>query len=212
MWVLYDRWHGYHPFRTKTANLGPHTWNHTMKLALLGLSVLLLAPFLPASQDTPVTTIAQESRPTGLETPTLALDRLYAVISFEGGSECDWEAMDELFLPGAILVMPTAPGGKRKAQTLAEFQQGFRNFIANSPAKEKGFHEFNHKRSIVEFGDVAHAHVVFEARFGKKGERILSTGIDSIQLVRIKGQWHVASVATENVGPDRPLPKQFQTK
>ncbi|MDF1837132.1 MAG: hypothetical protein P1V35_04635 [Planctomycetota bacterium] len=185
-----------------------------MKLLPFSLSILLLAPLFALTQveETPVVINTTSSQMTGLETVNGALDRLYEVISFEGGAECDWKAMDELFLPGAILIMPTGPGGARKAQTLAEFQQGFRSFIANSPAKEKGFHEFNHKRSIVEFGDVAHAHVVFEARFGKEGKRILSTGIDSIQLVRIKDQWHVASVATENVRPDLPLPKQFQGK
>lgn len=185
-----------------------------MKTRTLLVASLLIAPLFALSQDgeVPVIIDTTQQEVTGLETVNSALDRLYDVISFEGGSECDWKAMDEMFLPGAILVMPTGPGGTRKAQTLGEFQQGFRSFIANSPAKEKGFHEFNHKRSIVEFGDVAHAHVVFEARFGKNGERILSTGIDSIQLVRVKGQWLVASVATENVGPDRPLPKQFQSK
>ncbi|MBL4770664.1 MAG: nuclear transport factor 2 family protein [Planctomycetes bacterium] len=177
-----------------------------MKLQVLLVALLLFAPLFAMNQDD---TTPTQDQLTGLETVDGAVDRLYEVISFEGGGQCDWERMNELFMPGAIFVMPTRPGGDRKTQSLEEFQAGFKAFIANSEAKEKGFHEFNLHRSITEFGDTAHVHSVYEARFGKSGKKVLMSGIDSIQLIRIKGLWHVVCIATENATAERPIPKEF---
>ncbi len=183
-----------------------------MKHTLIGLTLLLIAPFLIAASQKADKPAPDNKQVTGLETPASTVEKLYATISFVGGSECDWEGMADVFMPGAVLVLPTANEAVRQTQDVETFQTSFKGFIANSPAKERGFHEKIVHKTIVEYGAVAHAYVVYESRFEADSEKVLARGVDSIQLCKNKGLWRIASVASERETKKRPLLPQFLGK
>lgn len=137
------------------------------------------------------------------------LDALYGAVTFGPGGECDWEVLREVFLPDAIFSQPPPRGEQRRLMDLDGFFADFRDFIANSPVKQTGFSEAIAHRSSDQFGDIAHAYVIFEPRLGGLDAPVAGRGMDSVQLVRIDGRWWVASITTQFERPTTPLPKRF---
>ncbi|MCP5021328.1 MAG: hypothetical protein GY930_06090 [bacterium] len=183
-----------------------------MKHTIIALTLLLITPFLIAVNQRTSKPASKNKHVTDLETLADTIKKLFSSISFVGGSECDWEGMAEAFMPGAILVLPTANEAVRQTQDLISFRAGFKDFVANSPAKERGFHEKIMHKTIVEYGAVAHAYVVYESRFEADSEKVLARGVDSIQLCKNKGLWRIASVASERETSKRPLLPRFLGK
>ncbi len=183
-----------------------------MKHTILGLTILLIAPFLIAANQEVDKPAPDNKQVTGLETPANTIEKLYSTISFDGGSECDWEGMADVFMPGAVLVLPVANPAIRQTQDVETFQAAFKDFIATSPAKTRGFNENIVHKTIVEYGAVAHAYVVYESRFEADSKQVLARGVDSIQLCKNKGLWRIASVASERETKKRPLLPRFLGK
>jgi hypothetical protein len=142
---------------------------------------------------------------------TLATDvvnELYDLVSFDGGQVPDWERVRALFLPEAVIVLRTS----REATSVFSvdgFVGDFVNFVETSSAGESGFTETIVRMEPVQFGDIAHVLVLYEAHLlgSDRGPR---RGVDSIQLVRRDGAWRIAAIVNELPLDGRPLPEALQ--
>jgi hypothetical protein len=141
---------------------------------------------------------AQE--PTGAEQTVRSL---YDLVSSGPAAAPDWEAVRELFLPEAVVVLRTS----REALTVFSvdgFLRDFQAFYASPDVVESGFRETVLELRVTEVGDMAQAWVLYEARVpGGRGNR----GVDSFLLVRRDGRWSVAAVTNEVPMPGRPIPE-----
>ncbi len=139
------------------------------------------------------------------EGPEAAIRSLYDLVTFSAGTTPDWGKVRNLFIPEAVIVLRSS----RTAQSIFSvdgFVQDFVNFIERAEVIKTGFEEKIVSIKLTEFGDIAHAFVVYEARIPDKMPRP-QTGVDSFQLIRQDGIWKIASIVNELPGPDRPLPE-----
>jgi tetratricopeptide (TPR) repeat protein len=132
---------------------------------------------------------------------------VYSEISFEAGGTINFERLQELFLTGAIFSQPVAEGKDRSIRDEKAFFDDLKRFVENSPMGKSGFHEVILGMQMREFGDTAQARVAFQSYIGTPEDGRGNRGIDSIALVRVKGNWRVISIATEYETPELPLPK-----
>jgi len=129
------------------------------------------------------------------------IDRLisdtYAVISGPAGQKRDFDKMRSQFAPDALLRVIT-PEGLRGGT--------IDNYIEKSgPILEKeGFFETELGRRTEVYGNLAHVWSSYDGRTesGSFHER----GINSFQLVKIDGQWKVASILWQEESNATPLP------
>lgn len=136
------------------------------------------------------------------------LDELYRAFCFDPHGEADWEAMAALFIDGAAFVAPFVEGQTPHAVGADVFLADFKRYVASDAVRDSGLHErILHVRLDV-FGQVAHAFVAFEGFAPGDGET-RSRGLDSIQLLRDRGRWRVASFTTQYAAQDAPLPLRF---
>lgn len=168
--------------------------------ALFALPLLALIPSLPGPPQ-------EQDPPEEVRTIDGVLDTLYRSVSFGPGEEGDWKLLRSLLIEDAVFVQPPR-GDVPRIWDTDEFVQDFKDFIASSPAKERGFHERIVARRTDTFGTIAHSYVVFESRFEEEGEPV-GRGLDSIQLVKHEGRWWVVSITTAFETPNQPLPKRF---
>ncbi|MEQ7873213.1 hypothetical protein ABDK56_04305 [Sphingomonas sp. ASV193] len=123
----------------------------------------------------------------------------YSVISGPAGQKRDFDRMRSLFAPNALLRVIT-PKGIRGGS--------LDDYISKSgPILEKeGFYERELGRRTEVYGNLAHAWSSYDGHTasGSFHER----GINSFQLVKIDGQWKVASILWQEEGspPVYPLP------
>ncbi|MCC6409080.1 MAG: hypothetical protein IT453_18105 [Planctomycetes bacterium] len=136
------------------------------------------------------------------------LDELYAAFCFDAGKEADWERIRASSIDGAVWVAPIAPGAAARGDGTDAFVQGFRAAIHSSPELARGFHERIVHARIDRFGTVAHAWVAFEGFVPGDG-RALTRGLDSLQLVFVRGEWRVASFTTQYEGGELSIPSRF---
>jgi hypothetical protein len=130
---------------------------------------------------------------------------LYDLVSSGPSAPPDWEAVRELFLPEAVIVLRTT----REALTVFSvdgFLQDFRAFYESPDVTENGFRETVLDLRATKVGDIAQAWVLYEARVpGGRGNR----GLDAFLLVRRGDRWQVAAVTNEVPMPGRPVPEDL---
>jgi len=133
-------------------------------------------------------------------TPASTVDACYDLISFEAGSEPQWESFRGMFLPEAILALRFFPGDPEitvmnlDAYVVKQMRDGM---------KDEGYSETVMARSEMIYGDIAECRVIFEMRFGSAEPH---TAIDVFQLIRRDGRWWVASIASDILAPGEPVP------
>ncbi len=143
------------------------------------------------------------------DNPETLLRGLYAAVSWEPGQSADWDHVRAFFLPEAVFCM-------RKTRTtmevmsLDEFIQWFIDDVERMNMTERGFEEIIERLELTEFGETAHAFVVYRARFKTPADLPGSVGLDSFGMLRLDGRWWIASVTNEVVTPDRPLPERLR--
>jgi len=115
------------------------------------------------------------------------LDRLYAVISFEEGSEPNWQGLQELFSTHARITRITPEG--TDFMDRSSFLDMTRHLV--EIGAYTSFYEFEVARTIEQFGDMAQVWSFYETRRNRDARGALSSGINSIQLIRDKGTWRV---------------------
>ncbi|MGW8268088.1 MAG: hypothetical protein ACWGSQ_17100 [Longimicrobiales bacterium] len=130
---------------------------------------------------------------------------LYDLVTFPAGAPPDWERGRALFLPEGVVVLRSS----RTATTVFSVEgwvQDFISFIERANVSATGFVERIVRTHSVEFGDIAHVWVLYEAEIPGAG-RPPQQGVDSFQLVRRDGTWLIASILNEIPTPDRPVPE-----
>lgn len=146
---------------------------------------------------------------TTLETPEGLIQEIYDLVTFPAGTTPDWDAVRDLFIPEAIVVLRTSRDGAT-VFSVDGFVQDFVTFIDQANVQESGFTErILDTRSFV-WGDIAHVLVLFDSDIPGDG-REPRAGIDSFQLIKRDGRWWIASITNERPSADRPLPEVFQS-
>ncbi len=129
-----------------------------------------------------------------------AISDVYAVISGPPGQKRDFVKMRTMFAPNALLRVITPTG--LKGGTLDEY-------IAKSGAtlEKEGFTETELGRRTEIYGNLA---TVWSSYDGRTATGTFKTrGINSFQLVKVGGEWLVASILWQQETPQLPLPSDL---
>jgi len=171
--------------------------------ALLSLPVFAQAPV--ERPPHPVATTVPPAKADDVKTIDAIIAALYDVISGPPGQARDWNRMRSLFVPGARM-MPV--GGKTRAVVGIRLAT-VNDYIASSGPilLEKGFHERELKRSVEQFGDIAHAWSTYEGRIGKDNH--VMRGINTLQLMYDGQRWWIVSLMWEAEGEGLALPARY---
>jgi len=143
---------------------------------------------------------------------------LYDLVSSTPGQLPDWDKVRALFLKEAVIVLRTSRTALT-AFTLDGFVKDFVDFYerpfkrgeASVVPKDSGFTEKVVRMKTWEFGDMAHALVLYEARitgFAMPPQQ----GVDSWLLVRRDGRWLIAAATNEIVTEARPVPAELRDR
>lgn len=134
------------------------------------------------------------------------IEAVYRSVSFPAGAVPDWDRVRELMLPEALIVQPAVRGRGIRTMDVDGFVQVFVEDIERLDMSAAGFQERIVSREITQYGDMASALVVFEARMLSGPGSTPQRGLDCFHLVREDGRWWIASIATQFVLPGDPIP------
>jgi hypothetical protein len=129
-----------------------------------------------------------------------AVTGVYEVISGPPGQKRDFDRMRAMFAPGATM-KSIGPKGLRGGTV--------EDYIARNSAilEKEGFTERELGRRVELWGGLATVWSAYDGRTanGSFHER----GINSFQLVKVDGQWLVASILWQEETPENPLPRNL---
>jgi hypothetical protein len=132
------------------------------------------------------------------------IDELYDHVTFDAGTTPDWDAVKQLFIDEAVIVLRTSRTDNT-VFSLDGWVNDFVQFIERANVKKTGFVEKIVRKKTMVFGDIAHILVLYEAHI-PGSERPPQQGVDSCQLIRKNNRWLIASIVNEIPTPDRPVP------
>lgn len=142
---------------------------------------------------------------TDLQTPEGLIEEIYRLVTFPAGTTPDWDAVRNLFIPEALVVLRTSREGST-VFSVDGFVQDFVTFIEQANVEQTGFTERILDMQTFEWGDIAHVLVLFDSDIPNDG-REPRAGMDSFQLMKRGGRWWIASITNERPSVDRPLPE-----
>ncbi|MBK5098051.1 MAG: hypothetical protein JJE01_09730 [Gemmatimonadetes bacterium] len=142
-----------------------------------------------------------------LETPEGLIEEIYRLVTFPAGTTPDWDAVRSLFIPEALVVLRTSREGST-VFSVDGFVQDFVAFIEQADVEQTGFTERILDMQTFEWGDIAHALVLFDSDIPGDG-REPRAGVDSFQLIKRDGRWWIASISNERPSADLQLPEVF---
>jgi hypothetical protein len=170
------------------------------------LSGALLASGLWIPLGAPGPLAAQEGMASaGTGSAEAVVRELYDLVTFPAGATPDWDRARTLFLPEGVVVLRTSRT-ETAVFSVEGWIQDFVTFIERANVTATGFVERIVRTHAVEFGDIAHVWVLYEAEIPGVG-RTPQQGVDSFQLARRAGTWLIASILNEIPTPDRPVPE-----
>jgi len=130
---------------------------------------------------------------------------LYDLVTFPAGTTPDWNRARALFLPEAVVVLRSSRT-ETTVFSVEGWMQDFVSFIEGRNVMSTGFEERIVRTHAIEFGDIAHVWVLYEAQIPGSG-RPPQPGVDAMHLVRREGRWLIASIVNEIPTPERPVPE-----
>jgi diamine N-acetyltransferase len=139
-----------------------------------------------------------------IEWPVL---RLYDLISGPADEERDWDAVRELFWPGARLRMALREedGSERVLDvTVDQFAEQ-----AAEHYRQSGFWERELTRKVDRFGGAGHVFSTYETRRGDPESAPVARGINSVQMFRRDECWKIASIVFHIERPQTPIPIRY---
>jgi hypothetical protein len=192
----------------------------SLLVAATALAGVLVPPPAPKHQDPrpapPVApaptapTAAPVPRPEAAAADVASVDAivaaLYAVISGPADQKRDFDRMRSLFHPDARLVpiVKGRDGMQTRVMTVDDYVR------RSGPMLEQmGFFEQEIARKVETFGDFAHVWSTYEARRAADDAKPFLRGINSIQVVRQGGRWHVLQILWEQEADAGPIPAQY---
>lgn len=131
---------------------------------------------------------------------------VYDVISGPVGQARDFDAMRELYLPGAAMgaVSPGEDGqGRGRVITLDDYIERSGPWLV-----ENGFTERPTRTETTIYGELAYVRSAYEGVSGVTGE-VFVTGVNFITLFKIEGEWKIASILWRSADEDWPVDAAF---
>jgi hypothetical protein len=132
---------------------------------------------------------------------------LYDSISGPAGKEPDWERMQSLFFPGALLFRTSvAADGALPATVMnvEEYIAGTGKYLRREP-----FYEREIARRTESFGNVSHVFSTYESCREPGPSEPFMRGINSMQLFHDGERWWLVSVLWDNEREDQPIPGRY---
>ena len=174
---------------------------NTVQKIAAKLAMMLMLVTLPLAAR------AQEPAPE-LQTPEGVVRELYHLVCVDVGQTTDWEQVQNLYLPQAVIVLRVS---KDKTQVF-DVQGWIDDFVAwdeKARVKERGFYEKIVTMKPRVFRDIANVRVLYEAAI-KDSDHPPTRGVDSIELVKKDGRWWIAAITNDLVNKDNPAPAELQ--
>ena len=158
---------------------------------------------------------ARSSAPTDGESIDALVAAMYDVLSGPSDQPRDWDRFRALFAEGGRMV-PMTPDGSGgwhpDIRSLDHYIGGFDQTLAEHPAFQgKGFYESEAARRVERYGDIAVVWSTYEGRFSPDDERPFMRGVNTLDLVRVGGEWKVLQVLWQQETPQTPLPEEYLT-
>jgi hypothetical protein len=132
---------------------------------------------------------------------------LYDLVTFDAGEPPDWNEVRGLFLEEAIIVLRT----RLDASTVFSLDGWVDDFVTFSQREDvvaAGFSERIVSTTTMEYGDIAHVLVLYEAHI--PGNERKQRGVDSFGLARRPEGWRIVSILNEIPNAERPVPGALQ--
>ena len=176
--------------------------------ALAPASEPSLAPALVSPLESTLASASEIGQAQRASSPAIEamLSDLYESFCFDAGGEADWASMRGHFAEDASFV--SIRKGVASATGADTFIADFRRWINTSQEGRTGLHERIVRTRIDSYGDIGHAYVTFEG-FVPGSEEAQTLGLDSIQLVRDRGEWKLSSFASQFSNEQLPMPTRF---
>lgn len=143
------------------------------------------------------------------------ITELYASISGPVGQKRDRERMGAVFAEGASLAAMQPASREFEAFNLSRMtpdEYADRNIAL---LEELGFTESEIGRTLEIYGTIAHAFSAYEGHFtNNEGNPQSVKGINSIQLVKVNGEWKVYTILWDQQWPEgrNPVPERYISK
>lgn len=169
---------------------------------LIITTVLLFVFTLNHAQEQP------KADPKDVASMDAIIAALYDVISGPVGEKRDWERMKSLFIPEGRLM----PSGQNEETGAVGYQVWtVQEYIdrAGISLEQNGFFEVEVDRRTEQYGTIAHVFSTYESRRNADDEKPFARGINSIQLLKGKDRWFIASVFWMGESNNFPLPAKY---
>jgi len=138
--------------------------------------------------------------------PATLVTGIYDAVSSAAGGTPDWDFVRLHFSSEALIVLRTSKEESRLLD-LDSFIQDFVDFYARIDPAKNGFEETVVSVRVLEYGNIAHCYVVYEAAI-TGSERAPQRGLDSWHLMQRDGRWWVVSVVNDSEPAAGPVPEE----
>jgi hypothetical protein len=133
---------------------------------------------------------------------------LYELISGPAELERDWQAVRELFHPGARLIVAFTHADGRSE--LKEWTPDtFADEAADDYRRRGGMWEREVASRVERFGSIAHVWSAYESRQGSAASKPFARGVNSVQLLRSHGRWCITCLVFDIEQPHNPIPDRY---
>lgn len=128
---------------------------------------------------------------TTADTPDQLLDSYFGYLQGSAGESRDWTSFARLFLGEAHLrTVVMGPDGENLGDwTIPAFVDHARELYETN-----GISQIELERRVEAHGSAAHAWARFESRLGIDGASAVTSGTQSIQMIRLGGSWWIVGV------------------
>ena len=129
------------------------------------------------------------------------IHEFYQAMSFQPGEVPPAEKLYDLFIGEGILINNGMDEPLKV--NVATFIQAFKENIAKGIFPSLQGKEISHKTDV--FGKIAQRFSVYEFRYGSH----VSLGINSIQLIEVKGSWFITSAVWVDQNESLKIPEEY---
>ena len=131
---------------------------------------------------------------------------LYKSICFEVDNHPPVEKLKDLFIPTANMIRNDE--ASPEIMTVDDFIKSYTDRISDGTIKSFYEGELNHITEI--FGTIAHRFSTYETKFDLTNPKPFSTGINSIQYIKIGNNWKISSIVWNNQNDTNKIPDKYR--
>lgn len=123
--------------------------------------------------------------------PDELLDAYFSILQGGRGESRAWNSFTDLFFGEAYLrtVIQGADGESVGDWSIGDFVEHARELY-----EPNGISQIETSRELTIHASTAHAWCGFESRLGLDGASAMSSGVQSIQMIRIAGRWWITGI------------------